>query len=185
MRTQFKQKAPRLEAHVVSHWFKQQCVVQQELFSGNPKAAQLITHCTIGPTACCLYCMTTMSYFAIKANKVQVRDHYVQAAAENRKLQFLGRKQEQLPYPLWDPDVWTDAYRLGPAKSHKLVYLATDQQKQHYVVKCLSDMVWMRMRHGQKLNLHPNCYNIVKLLACGSRLSWSIYLLSCLMRLVG
>ena len=85
-----------------------------------------------------LYCMTTMSCFAIKANKVHVqklRDHYVQAAAENRKLQFLGRKQEQLPYPLWDPDIWTDAYQLGPAKSHKLVYLATDQQKQQYVVK--------------------------------------------------
>ena len=138
MLTQFKQKAPRLEARVVSHYFKQQCVVQQELFSGNPKAAQLITHCTIGPTACCLCCMTTMSCFAIKANEVQVqdlRDHYVQAAAENRKLQFLGRKQEQLPYPLWDPDIWTDAYQLGPAKSHKLVYLATDQQKQQYVVK--------------------------------------------------
>ena len=64
-----------------------------------------------------------------------LRDHYAQAAAETKKLQFLGRKQEQLPFPLWDPDVWTDAYQLGPATTHKLVYLATNQQKQQYVVK--------------------------------------------------
>lgn len=73
-----------------------------------------------------------------KGSKVQVqglRNHYEQAAAETRKLQFLGHKQEQLPFPLWDPTVWTDAYQLGPATTHKLVYLATNQQKQQCIVK--------------------------------------------------
>ena len=63
----------------------------------------------------------------IKAQVQDLRDHDEQAAAETRKLQFLDRKQEQLPFPLWDPDVWTDAFQLGPAATHKLFYLATNQ----------------------------------------------------------
>ncbi|KAL3155473.1 hypothetical protein ABBQ38_011028 [Trebouxia sp. C0009 RCD-2024] len=78
------------------------------------------------------------TFFSSMPQLVQdLRDHYEQAAAETRKLQFLGRKQEQLPFPLWDPDVWTDAYQLGPATTHKLVYLATStaSPQQQYVVK--------------------------------------------------
>jgi len=133
-------KAPRLEAHVVSHWFKQQYVVTTRavLWQSQSCSVDYPLYCWAHCMLFVMLCFTTMSCFAIKSSKVQVqdlRDHYVQAAAETRKLRFLGRKQEQLPFPLWDPDVWTDACQLGSAKTHKLVYLATDQQKQQYVVK--------------------------------------------------
>lgn len=71
-------------------------------------------------------------------NHVQVQDlwdHYEQAATDTRKLRFLGRRQEQLPFTFWDPEAWTDAYQLGPTSTHKLVYLATNQHEQQCVVK--------------------------------------------------
>ena len=60
-----------------------------------------------------------------------LRDCCEQAAAKTGQLQFVGRRQEQLPFTWWNPD----AYQLGPATTHKLVYLATHQQKQQCVVK--------------------------------------------------
>ena len=139
MRTKFKQKAPRLEAHVVSHWVKRQYVVTTRAVLWQSQSCSFDyplycwAHCMLFQS---LYRITTKSCSAIKASKVQVQDlqgHCVQAAAENRKLQCLGRQQEQLPNSLWDPDVWTDACQHEPAKSHQLVYLATDRQKQHSV----------------------------------------------------
>ena len=62
-------------------------------------------------------------------------DHYEQAAAATKKLRFLGRNREQLPFPMWDPDVCTDAAQLGPAETCKLVYLVTNSREQQHIVK--------------------------------------------------
>ena len=83
MRTQFKQKAPRLEAHVVSHWFKQQYVVTTRavLWQSQSCSVDYPLYCWAHCMLFVMLCFTTMSCFAIKSSKVQVqdlRDHYVQ-----------------------------------------------------------------------------------------------------------
>ena len=69
-------------------------------------------------------------------------DHYRHASSTTKKLNFLGSYNEQLPCPLWDPEVWTDARLLGPADIRKLVYVATDQHKQQQVVKFTKQYGW-------------------------------------------
>lgn len=84
-----------------------------------------------------MHCFTIVVLVTID-NSVQVhdqRDHFEEAAAETRKLLFLARRQERLPFTFWDPEAWTGAYQLGPTSTHKLVYLATKQQEQQCVVK--------------------------------------------------
>ncbi|KAL3147719.1 hypothetical protein ABBQ32_002462 [Trebouxia sp. C0010 RCD-2024] len=63
-----------------------------------------------------------------------LRAHYEEAAVETRKLIFMSPSKEQLPYPLWDPDKWTESCQLG-ARSHKLVYLARGPQQPLQLVK--------------------------------------------------
>ncbi|DBA86086.1 TPA: hypothetical protein ACH3X1_005606 [Trebouxia sp. C0004] len=63
-----------------------------------------------------------------------LRTHYEEAAIETRKLIFMSPSKEQLPYPLWDPDKWTESCQLG-AVSHKLVYLARGPQQPLQLVK--------------------------------------------------
>ncbi|KAL0031100.1 hypothetical protein WJX77_003749 [Trebouxia sp. C0004] len=46
----------------------------------------------------------------------------------------MSPSKEQLPYPLWDPDKWTESCQLG-AVSHKLVYLARGPQQPLQLVK--------------------------------------------------
>ena len=60
--------------------------------------------------------------------------HYEEAAVETRKLRFLSPSKEQLPYPFWDTDQWTESCQLGAA-SRKLVYLARGPQQPLQLVK--------------------------------------------------
>ncbi len=64
-----------------------------------------------------------------------LQSHYQHAAASTKKLNFLGPDREQLPYSLWDPEIWTKPCPLGPAQNHKLVYVATDQHKQQQQIQ--------------------------------------------------
>ncbi|DBA94079.1 hypothetical protein WJX77_011807 [Trebouxia sp. C0004] len=68
--------------------------------------------------------------------------HYRYAAAPTKKLNFLGPDHEQLPYPLWDPKIWSNLRQWGPAQKHKLVYVATDQQNQQQVIKFTKQYGW-------------------------------------------
>jgi hypothetical protein len=70
-------------------------------------------------------------------------------------MNFLGPNHEQLPYPLWDPDIWTDARQLGPAQKHKLVYVATDQHKQQQVIKFTKQYGWDVHRAWAAADLAP------------------------------
>ena len=66
-----------------------------------------------------------------------LHDHYQRASISTKKLDFLGPHLEQLPYPLWDPEVWTDACQLalGPAEIHKLAYVATHKHQEQQIFK--------------------------------------------------
>ena len=60
--------------------------------------------------------------------------HYQEAAVETRKLTFLSKSKEQLPYPLWDPDQWTESYQMG-ARSTQLVFVAKGPHQPRQLVK--------------------------------------------------
>lgn len=64
------------------------------------------------------------------------------AATSTKKLNFLGPDQEQLPYPLWDPEIWSNPRQLGPAHMHRLVYVATDQHNQQQMLKFTKQYGW-------------------------------------------
>lgn len=64
-----------------------------------------------------------------------LHDHYQHASVSTKKLNFLGPHLEQLLYSLWDPEVWSDACQLGPAESHKLVYVATYKHQEQRIFK--------------------------------------------------
>lgn len=83
-------------------------------------------------------------------------DHYQHASISTKKLNFLGPQLEQLPYPLWDPEVWTDARQLGPAQTHKLVYVATDQHKRRQISKFTKQYGWDVHRTWAKAGIAPN-----------------------------
>ena len=81
----------------------------------------------------------------IQQHHLQVQDlydHYQHASSSTKKLNFLGLYNEQLPYPLWDSEVWSDAHLLGPADNRKLLYVATDQHEQQQVVKFTKQYGW-------------------------------------------
>ena len=59
--------------------------------------------------------------------------HYEEAAVEMRKLMLISPSKEQLPYPFWDPNKWTESCQLGAG--HKLVYLARGPQQPLQPVK--------------------------------------------------
>jgi len=82
-------------------------------------------------------------------------DHYRHASSTTKKLNFLDSCNEQLPCPLWDPEVWTDARLLGPADIRKLVYVATDQHKQQQVVKFTKQYGWDVHRTWGKAGIAP------------------------------
>lgn len=89
-----------------------------------------------------------------------LRTHYEQAAVDTKKLIFLSPSKEQLPWPLWDPEQWTESCQLG-AGSHKLVYLARGPQQplqlvkftQHYGVE--THGAWARAGIVPKLLAEP------------------------------
>ena len=82
-------------------------------------------------------------------------DHYQHASTSAKKLNFLGPNLEQLPYPLWDPKVWTNARQLGSAQTHKLVYVATDRHKQQQILKCTKRYGWDVHRSWAKAGIVP------------------------------
>ena len=71
-----------------------------------------------------------------------LQSHYQHAATSTKKLNFLGPDHEQLPYPLWDPEIWSNPRQSGPAQMHKLVYVATDQHNQQQVIKFTQRYGW-------------------------------------------
>lgn len=86
-----------------------------------------------------------------------LHDHYQHASISTKKLNFLGPHLEQLPYPLWDPEVWTDARQLaiGPVETHKLVYVATYQHKEQRISKFTKQYGWDVHRAWAKAGLAP------------------------------
>lgn len=94
-------------------------------------------------------------------------DHYQHASSTTKKLTFLGSYNEQLPCPLWDPEVWTDARLLGPADIRKLVYVATDQHKQQQVVKFTKQYGWDVHRTWGEAGIAPMLLTPNPTLDCG------------------
>jgi len=84
-----------------------------------------------------------------------LQSHYRYAAAFTKKLNFLGPDHEQLPYPLWDPEIWSNLRQLGPAQKHKLVYVAADQQNQQQVIKFTKRYGWDVHRAWAAADLAP------------------------------
>jgi len=84
-----------------------------------------------------------------------LQSHYLHAAASTKKLNPLGPDHQQLPYPLWDPETWTNPCQSGPAKKHKLVYVATDQHKQQQVIKFTKQYGWDVHRAWAAADLAP------------------------------
>ena len=85
-------------------------------------------------------------------------DHYQHASTSANKLNFLGPSLEQLPYPLWDPEVWTNAHQLGPAQTQKLVYVATDQHKQQRIFKFAKQYGWDVHRSWAEAGIVPQLF---------------------------
>ncbi|KAL3143745.1 hypothetical protein ABBQ32_003577 [Trebouxia sp. C0010 RCD-2024] len=102
-------------------------------------------------------CFATLtSFFSAMPQLVQdLHDHYQHASISTKKLNFSGPHLEQLPYPLWDPEVWTDARQLGPAETHKLVYVATFQHKEQRISKFTKQYGWDVHRTWAKAGLAP------------------------------
>ncbi|KAL3158975.1 hypothetical protein ABBQ32_011373 [Trebouxia sp. C0010 RCD-2024] len=99
---------------------------------------------------------TLTRFFSAMPQLVQdLHDHYQHASISTKKLNFLGPHLEQLPYPLWDPEVWTDARQLGPAETHKLVYVATFQHKEQRISKFTKQYGWDVHRTWAKAGLAP------------------------------
>ena len=71
-----------------------------------------------------------------------LRSQYQCAAASTKKLNFLGLDRDQLPYPQWCPEIWSNPRQLGPAQMHKLVHVATDQHNQQQVIKFTKQYDW-------------------------------------------
>lgn len=84
-----------------------------------------------------------------------LHSHYQYAVVSTKKLNFVGPAHEQLPYPLWDPTIWSNPRQLGPAQMHKLVYVATDQHNQQQASQQQSSMAGMYTMHGLQLLLLP------------------------------
>ena len=85
-----------------------------------------------------------------------LHSHYQYAATSTKKLNFLGPDHEQLPYPLWDPEIWSNPRQLGPAHMHRLVYVATDQHNQQQVIKFTKQYGWDVQRAWAAADLAPN-----------------------------
>ncbi len=84
-----------------------------------------------------------------------LHSHYQHAATSTKNLNFLGPNHEQLPYPLWDPEIWSNPRQLGPAQMHKLVYVATDQHNQQQVIKFTQRYGWDVHRAWAAAGLAP------------------------------
>lgn len=95
---------------------------------------------------------------------------------ETRKLKFVSSSKEQLPYPLWDPDMWTEANQLGGG-SNQLVYLARGRSSLCSLSSLPSNMVCKHLLHGQQLVLFLGCWQ--SLARAGSRSACSISHLGC------
>ncbi len=74
--------------------------------------------CTVVLSAKCALTATQSSWLLQLLKQclwLQVQDlqnHYQYAATSTKKLNFLGPDHEQLPYPLWDPEIWSNPRQL-------------------------------------------------------------------------
>ena len=97
-----------------------------------------------------------------------LHSHYRHAAASTKKLNFLGPDHEQLPYPLWDPEIWSNPRQLGPAQKHRLVYVATDQHNQQQVIKFTKRYGWDVHRAWAAADLAPKLLSSPDQVVAGS-----------------